>query len=180
MKMVWKLPSDASWAAISTVHADSSEAREDSVDWFESVKCYGAPGDEASDVYEPGQGAYCLVDDDCNLITSLDKFEKDYILISAIGILFIFGYNGICAILRGLGDSFSALVYLLVATVINIVLDIYFVAKLGLGVPGVALATVIAQFISSILCVLKLAKMKEFFDFFYKFAKKYNIIKEKL
>lgn len=58
----------------------------------------------------------------------------------------------------------SALVYLLVATVINIVLDIWFVAGLRLGVAGVALATVIAQLVSAVLCVIKLRKMTELFD----------------
>lgn len=88
-----------------------------------------------------------------------------YLFISLMGIAGMGFYNILSAVLRGLGDSFSALVYLLVATVINIVLDIYFVAKLGWGVPGVALATIISQFISSVLCMIKLAKMKEYFDF---------------
>ena len=58
-----------------------------------------------------------------------------------------------------------------IATVINIVLDIYFVAGLKMGVGGVALATVIAQFISSILCLIKLSKMSDCFDFSLKFLK---------
>ena len=61
-------------------HKKLKEAREDSVGWFESVKCYGAPGDEPSDVYEPGQGAYCLVDEDGFLVNSLTKEEKEIIL----------------------------------------------------------------------------------------------------
>ncbi len=89
----------------------------------------------------------------------------NYLLISLIGIAGMAYYNILSGIIRGLGDSFSVLIYLLVATVINIVLDIYFVAVVGMGVPGVALATVIAQGISSLLCLLKLARMSEFFDF---------------
>lgn len=58
----------------------------------------------------------------------------------------------------------SALAYLLVSTVINIILDLLFVAKLGMGVNGVALATVIAQLISALLCQLRLMQMKEYFD----------------
>lgn len=88
-----------------------------------------------------------------------------YLFISLMGIAGMGYYNILSGILRGLGDSFSALLYLLVATVINIVLDIYFVAELGMGVPGVALATIIAQFVSSALCVIKLCRMKEYFDF---------------
>lgn len=89
----------------------------------------------------------------------------DYLMISLVGIGGMAYYNILSGIIRGMGDSFSALLYLLVATVINIFLDIYFVAVLNMGVGGVALATVIAQFVSSILCLIKLSKMKEFFDF---------------
>ena len=76
---------------------------------------------------------------------------------------FVF-YNMFSGILRGLGDSFSALGFLLLATALNIVLDIWFVAGLQLGVVGVALATVIAQAISAVFCLLKLLKMREVFD----------------
>ena len=96
---------------------------------------------------------------------------SDYLMISLIGIAGMAYYNILSGILRGLGDSFSALVYLLVATVINIVLDIFFVATLNMGVGGVALATVIAQFISSVLCVIKLSSMRENFDFGFKYMK---------
>jgi putative MATE family efflux protein len=95
----------------------------------------------------------------------------DYLSISIIGVAGLAYYNILSGIIRGLGDSFSALVYLLVATVINIVLDVYFVAALGMEVAGVALATVIAQFVSSALCMLKLSKMKDFFDFGFKYMK---------
>lgn len=95
----------------------------------------------------------------------------DYLMISLIGMAGMGYYNILSGILRGLGDSFSALVYLLVATVVNIVLDVYFVASLKMGVGGVALATVIAQCISSILCFLKLTKMTEYFDFKASFLK---------
>ena len=86
-----------------------------------------------------------------------------YLLISMIGGLGMAYYNILSGILRGMGDSFSALLYLLVATVLNIVLDIYFVASLGLGVAGVAIATVIAQTVSAFLCLRKLAAMKDIF-----------------
>ena len=87
-----------------------------------------------------------------------------YLLILLWGIAGLAYYNILCGILRWLGDSLSALVYLLVATAINIVLDVWFVAGLHMGVSGVALATVIAQFVSAVLCVLKLRKMTDFFD----------------
>ncbi len=95
----------------------------------------------------------------------------DYLMISLIGMAGMGYYNILSGIIRGLGDSFSALIYLLVATVINIVLDIFFVAVVKMGVAGVALATVIAQIVSSILCLIKLSKMREFFDFGFKYLK---------
>jgi len=95
----------------------------------------------------------------------------DYLIISLVGIAGMGYYNILSGIIRGMGDSFSALLYLLVATVINIVLDIYFVAVVNMGVAGVALATVIAQIVSSILCLIKLSKMREFFDFKLKYLK---------
>ena len=84
---------------------------------------------------------------------------QSYLLILFIGCVGLAYYNILSGILRGLGDSMSALAYLLVSTVINIVLDLLFVAKLGMGVNGVALATVIAQAISALLCLLRLKQM---------------------
>ena len=94
-----------------------------------------------------------------------------YLSISLWGIAGMAYYNILSGILRGLGDSFWPLVYLLIATAINIVLDVFFVAALDMGVPGVALATIIAQIISSALCMIKLARMKSHFDFGLKYMK---------
>lgn len=95
----------------------------------------------------------------------------NYLIISTLGIAGLGFYNILSGVIRGMGDSFSALIYLLVATVVNIVLDILFVANFGMGVAGVALATVIAQLASSILCFVKLSKMKQYFDFKLKYIK---------
>ena len=102
----------------------------------------------------------------------------DYLKILMYGVAGLAYYNILSGILRGMGDSFSALGYLLIATVINIVLDLYFVAVLDKGVAGVALATAIAQGISSALCLLKLLKMKSTFDLGkeqFKISKKHAI-----
>lgn len=96
---------------------------------------------------------------------------EDYLFISLMGIAGMGYYNILSGIIRGMGDSFSTLIYLLVATVINIVLDVYFVAELNMGIGGVALATIIAQAVSSILCFIKLSRMKEHFDFNLKLLK---------
>ncbi len=87
-----------------------------------------------------------------------------YLLIMVLGVAGMAYYNILSGILRGMGDSFSGLVYLLVATVLNIALDLLFVAQFDMGVPGVALATVIAQGISAALCLGKLMKMTDTFD----------------
>ncbi|MCR5717400.1 MAG: MATE family efflux transporter, partial [Lachnospiraceae bacterium] len=94
-----------------------------------------------------------------------------YLKILFIGVMGCAFYNILGGILRGLGDSLSALIYLLVATVINIVLDYVFVAKLSLGVAGVAYATVIAQLISAILSLRKLSTMTDLFDLKLRYIK---------
>lgn len=88
-----------------------------------------------------------------------------------MGIAGVAYYNILGGVLRGLGDSVSALFYLLVATVLNIILDLWFVAGLGLGVFGVALATAIAQAVSAVLCFLKLMRMQELFDMRFKYLR---------
>ena len=89
---------------------------------------------------------------------------SSYLIIMMLGVSGMAYYNIFSGILRGMGDSFSALLYLLVATIINIVLDILFVAKFNIGVSGVALATVIAQFVSATLSLRKLMSMRDVFD----------------
>lgn len=106
-----------------------------------------------------------------NTPDSILDWCTEYLTISLIGIAGMAYYNILSGIIRGLGDSFSTLIYLLVATFINIVLDIYFVASLKMGVAGVALATVIAQIVSSVLCLIKLSRMSDVFDFGIKFLK---------
>ena len=106
-----------------------------------------------------------------NTPESILDWCADYLMISLIGMAGMAYYNILSNILRGMGDSFSALVYLLVATVLNIVLDVFFVAYVNMGVGGVALATVIAQIVSSILCLIKLTRMRENFDLNFHYLK---------
>ena len=84
----------------------------------------------------------------------------DYLTIISLGIIGTAYYNICSGILRGLGDSVSPLIFLIVACVLNIFLDLFFVIKLGMNADGVALATVIAQGISAVLCLVKLTHMK--------------------
>lgn len=106
-----------------------------------------------------------------NTPDSILDWCASYLRILIIGISGVAYYNMFCGILRGLGDSMSALVYLLVATVINIVLDLWFVAGLGMGVAGVALATAIAQLVSAVFCFFKLKSMNDLFDLKFQYLK---------
>lgn len=99
-----------------------------------------------------------------NTPPSIIDWCTGYLNIFFLGSVGFSYYNILSGILRGLGDSISALVFLLISTVLNVVLDILFVARFNMGVPGVALATVIAQAVSAVLCFVKLQKMKEHFD----------------
>lgn len=89
---------------------------------------------------------------------------RSYLIITMLGIAGMAYYNILSGILRGMGDSASALVYLLIATVLNIILDIFFVGYVQMGVAGVALATAIAQGISAVLCIWKLAHLHDIFE----------------
>ena len=81
-----------------------------------------------------------------------------YFRIYAVGLIFQFGYNIVAAILRGIGDSKSTLYFLLIAGIVNIVLDIIFVYYLDMGVVGAALATDIAQISSCLTGVVYMMK----------------------
>ena len=87
-----------------------------------------------------------------------------YLVIIFIGMAGGGLYNILSGVLRGLGDSVSALIYLLVATFLNIILDLVFVAYFKMGVAGVAWATIIAQFVSAALSLYKLTRMQDLFD----------------
>ena len=95
---------------------------------------------------------------------SIIDWCADYLNIFFIGASGFIFYNILSGVLRGMGDSASALVFLIVSTILNIGLDIWFVAGLHMGVPGVSLATVLAQGISAVLCYFKLMGMRNVFD----------------
>lgn len=89
---------------------------------------------------------------------------RDYLVIFFLGAAGFTFYNILSGILRGLGDSLSALAFLIVATILNIFLDIWFVAGFHLGVAGVSLATIAAQIISAICCYWRLVRMTDVFQ----------------
>lgn len=75
-----------------------------------------------------------------------------YLLVTFIGIPFTFFYNLLSSIIRALGDSKTPFWFLLLSTVLNIFLDLFFILMLGWGVAGAAIATVFSQGISAMLC----------------------------
>ena len=89
-----------------------------------------------------------------SLIPMADAYFKVY----AAGFLFQFGYNIVAAILRGIGDSKATLYFLLVASAVNVALDIVFVYSLGMGVIGAAFATDIAQALSMVVAIAYMMK----------------------
>ncbi|MDL2237672.1 MATE family efflux transporter [Christensenellaceae bacterium OttesenSCG-928-K19] len=83
---------------------------------------------------------------------------EQYLFICALGIVFIIGYNVISSILTGMGDSKTPFIFVLVACLINVVLDVLFVNGLGWGARGAAIATTVAQAGSFIFSLLFLRR----------------------
>ena len=90
---------------------------------------------------------------------------KSYILVCSAGILFIVGYNVVCGILRGLGDSKTPLYFVALACVINIVLDFILVGYFHLGATGAAVATITAQGVSFMISLWFLYRHGFHFEF---------------
>lgn len=86
-----------------------------------------------------------------------------YSMICMIGLAFIYGYNIVSAILRGMGDSKHPLLFIGIAAAMNVVLDIIFVVGFEWGAGGAALATVISQATSFLLCTAFLIKQRSAF-----------------
>ncbi len=84
------------------------------------------------------------------------------------GVVLLFGFNGVSAVLRGLGDSKTPLYFLIISTILNIILVILFVVVFKWGIAGAAFATVIAQGVSFILAVIYLNKYHSIINFSYK------------
>lgn len=95
-------------------------------------------------------------------------YTLDYTLVCMVGLVFIYGYNIVSAIMRGMGDSKRPFMFVAIASVINIILDILFVAVLGMEVRGAALATVIGQGVSFIFAMCYFYKHREAFGFDFK------------
>lgn len=90
---------------------------------------------------------------------------RAYMIITAMGFPFIFGYNAICGILRGMGESKRPLFFIIVAATVNIVTDVLFVVVFHLEAAGTAIATVLSQVGSCVAALIFLYKKKESFGF---------------
>lgn len=94
----------------------------------------------------------------------------DYSLICMLGLVFIYGYNIVSAILRGMGDSKHPFVFISIAAMMNLGLDLLFVAGMNMGTAGAALATVISQATSFICSVVFLYFKRAQFELSIKFS----------
>lgn len=104
-----------------------------------------------------------------NIVDPLQrKYALDYLIICGAGLTFTAGYNMVSAVLRGMGDSKSPLLFIVIASVINLVLDILFTGILGWEVAGAAWATIIGQVVSFLFSLLYLYHRKEAFGFDFK------------
>lgn len=84
-----------------------------------------------------------------------------YLSIYFMGSLGSVMYNACVGIMQAVGDSRHPLYYLIVSSVVNVVLDLFFIAVLGMGVDGAAWATIIAQYVSAIMCLWRLLRVKD-------------------
>lgn len=85
-----------------------------------------------------------------NIPESIYQDTYQYLIYIFIGIVFTFLYNYLASILRAIGDSKTPLLFLAIAAIVNVVLDVYFIVSLNMGVAGAAIATTIAQAVSAI------------------------------
>ncbi len=96
------------------------------------------------------------------------NLAESYMATTFTGLTFIFGYNLISAVLRGMGDSKRPFMFIAIAAVLNLILDLIFIAGFRMSTFGVALATVIAQSVSFTFALIYLFRRKEQFGFDFK------------
>jgi len=100
-----------------------------------------------------------------------------YVMVCLSGLIFIYGYNMVSAVLRGMGDSKHPFMFIGIAAVLNLILDLVFVGSLRMGAMGAALATVIGQAVSFVCSIVLLYRMREQFGFDFK-LKSFRIHKD--
>lgn len=103
-----------------------------------------------------------------NTPAAAEAFAMDYLVTCICGLFFIYGYNIVSAILRGMGDSRRPFLFIAIAAILNTVLDIIFVKYVGLEVFGAVLATVIGQGVSFLTALVYLYRRRKSFGFDFK------------
>lgn len=103
-----------------------------------------------------------------NIPAESRKFAMDYLVICGAGLVFTAGYNMVSAVLRGMGDSKRPFLFIGIASVVNLVLDILFTGILGWEVAGAAWATIIGQGVSFLFSLFYLYRKREAFGFDFK------------
>ena len=86
-----------------------------------------------------------------------------YIRFMCLGLLFVSMYNYLASMLRALGDSRSPLYFLILSTILNVILDLFFVYNLKMGIKGAAIATVISQFTATVTCGIFACRINPYF-----------------
>lgn len=90
---------------------------------------------------------------------------RAYMMITGIGLPFIYGYNAVCGVLRGMGESKRPLVFIMIAATVNIFLDILLVSVFHMGAAGTAIATVLSQAAAFTASFVYMYMRKETFEF---------------
>ena len=110
------------------------------------------------------------------------EYTRQYCITCIWGVVFIYGYNLVSAILRGMGDSKHPFMFIAIASVLNVILDILFVGPMQMGPQGAALATVIGQAVSFLFALRLLYKNREqiHFDFHPKHFRIYRSVRGQL
>ncbi len=91
-----------------------------------------------------------------------------YLRVTAIGLIFMFGYNAVSSILAGMGESKKPLIFVAIAAVVNLIGDIIFIVVFHLDAVGTAIATVLGQAVSLIISLIYLYRRREDFGFDFK------------
>ena len=105
-----------------------------------------------------------------NVAPEASGMARTYVLFCGAGLLLSCGYNTVSSILRGMGDSKHPFVFITIASVLNLILDIVLTGVLGLGVAGAAFATAFSQAVSCIISIIFLCGRKEAFHFDFKLS----------
>ncbi len=91
-----------------------------------------------------------------------------YFIITSAGLPLVFGYNAVCSVLRGMGDSMNPLKFIALAAAVNLILDLVFIIGFHMGAAGTALATIIGQSVAFFVSLVMLYRKREQFGFDFK------------